>query len=368
MMAIDFDTQTYNTVAMLREDVAAAQAANDTARAASDALTQRLSAFSTELGVAKERLSTAESDKAAADAAEKSVAGSLLEALKATRQALIIYASARSTLALAETAAQQALAAGYEVAETLSYVTTASAKNSYITRKLLAAAEQADADASVAVGAAVSALKDATDAFIAAERAAGASFLVVASLVNLQMLVSGYTRAQRSNEDEIPSALRDVPALTLSGAPSVSGKLDARAVRDFDRFLLQQTPELVSQQALDDSPFKDVPRSADLLAFTVDEYMKTTEGLRTQRLLALDAPATRVPAAKALAPVPKDVGLQPGFKLVHHTAQDYETEMQDATTLTQKAATEASQDLSRKTARLQTAQAALAAAQQAAGT
>jgi hypothetical protein len=356
MTAINYDTQTYNTVAALQADATAAQAAYDTAQAASDALTQRLSAFSTELGVAKERLSTAESDKAAADAAEKSVADSLLEALKASRQALIIYASARSTLELAETAAQQTLVAGYDVSETLSYVTTASAKNSYITRKLLTAAEQADADASAAVSAAVNALKDATDAFIATERAAGASFLVVASLVNLQMLMSGYTRPAKSNEDELPSALLSVPALNLSGVPPLPGKIDARAVRSFDMFLLQQLPELVSSDALGKAPLSDVPVSQDLLAFTVDDYMKTMENTRRQKIAASTISVT----------LSKDPGLQPGFKLVHDTARDYETEMQDATTRTQKAATEASQDLSRKTARLTTAQNALAAAQQAA--
>jgi hypothetical protein len=323
MMAIDFDTQTYNTVAGLQADVAAAQAAYDTAKAASDALTQRLSAFSTELGVAKERLSTAESDKAAADAAEKSVAGSLLEALKAARQALIIYASARSTLEIAEAVAQQALVAGYDVAETLSYVTTASAKNSYITRKLLVAAEQA----------------------------AGGALLVVASLVNLQLLVSGYTRPRRSNEAELPSALLDVPALSLSGVHSLSGKIDAAVVRSFDLTLLKMTPEL-------GAPPSGVPVSADLLAFAVAEYMKSTERTRAAKIAALAVHAAR----------PKDAGLQPGFQRVHGTAHAYETEIMDATMLTQKAATEASQELSRKAARLQTAQAALAAAQQAAGT
>jgi hypothetical protein len=351
MMAIDFDTQTYNTVAGLQADVATAQAAYDTAKAASDALTQRLSAFSAELGVAKERLSTAESDKAAADAAEKSVAGSLLEALKAARQALIIYASARSTLEIAEAVAQQALVAGYDVAETLSYVTTASAKNSYITRKLLVAAEQADADASAAVSAAVSALKDATDAFIATERAAGGALLVVASLVNLQLLVSGYTRPRRSNEVELPSALLDVPALSLSGVHSLSGKIDAAVVRSFDLTLLKMTPEL-------GTPPSGVPVSADLLGFAVAEYMKSTERTRATKIAALAVHGAR----------PKDAGLQPGFQRVHGTAHAYETEIMDATMLTQKAATEASQELSRKAARLQAAQAALAAAQQAAGT
>lgn len=368
MMAIDFDTQTFNTVSALRADVAAAQAAYDAAKAASDALTQRLSAFSTELDVAKDRLSTAESDKAAAAVAEKSVAGSLLEALKATRQALIIYASARSTLALAETAAQQTLVAAYDVSETLSYVATASAKNSYITRKLLAAAEQADADASAAVDAAVNALKDAADAFIATERAAGAAFLVVASLVNLQMLMSGYTRPQSSNEDELPSALLAVPALNLSGVPPLPGKIDAGVLRKFDQFLLQQTPQLIASDALGKPPFSTLPASADLLAFTVDEYMKSTENTSEQTIRTLRASAPRASAPNAPATPPQDVGLQPGFAQVHDTAQGYETEIQDATTLTQKAATAAAQDLSRKTARLQTAQAALAAAQQAAGT
>lgn len=359
MIAIDFDTQTYNTVAGLRADLAEAQGEYDSAKAASDALTQRLSAFSTELDVAKERLSTAESDKTAADAAEKSVAGSLLEALRATRQALIIYASARTTLRLAESAAQQTLAAGYEVSETLSYVATASAKNSYITRKLLTAAEQADADASAAVTAAVIALKDATDAFIAAERAAGAAFLVVASLVNLQMLVTGYTPREWSNEDELPSALLDVPKLNLSGVPQLPGKIDAKVVRSFDQFLLQQTPpELVSRDALAKPPYNDLPPSADLLAFTVDQYIQPEE----------DAEKTRLGALAASATLPKDMGLQPGFQRVYDTARKYETEMQDATMKTQRAATAASLDLSRKTARLQTAQAALAAAQQAAGT
>lgn len=358
MIAIDYDTQTYNTVATLEADVAAAQAAYDTAKAASDALSQRLSAFSTELGIAKQVLATAESDRATADATEKSVAESLLEALKASRQALIIYASARSMLELAETAAQQSLVAGYDVSETLSYVTTASSRNSYITRKLQTAAEQADADASAAVSAAVGALRDTADAFIASERAAGASFLVVASLVNLQMLMSGYTSAAKSNEDELPSALLRVPALNLSGVPPLPGKIDSKALRSFDLFLLQQLPELISSDALGKPPYSEVSVSADLLAFTVDEYMKTMESTRIQK----------VEAFAVTTILPKDPGLQPGFKLVYQTAQAYETEMQDATTLTQKAATAASQDLSRKSARLQTAQSALAAAQQAART
>jgi hypothetical protein len=368
MIAIDYDRQTYNIVATLKADVAAAQAAYDTAKAASDALTQRLSAFETELGIAKERRSTAEINKAAADAAEKAVAGSLLEALKATRQALIIYASARSALELAEAAAQRTLAAGYGVSETLSYVTTASAKNSFITRKLLTAAEHADADASAAVGAAVGALRDAADAFIATERAAGAAFMVVASLVNLQMLMFGYTQPQRSNEEELPSALRSVPALHLSGVPPLNlsgvpplpGKIDARTVRSFDVFLLQQTPALISSADLGEPPFKDLPMSADLLAFAVAEYTRATESLRAQNAQKL--------ASSPAPTLPHDMGLQPGFTRVHRTATDHETEVQDASTLAHQAATEASKDLARKTARLQTAQNALAAAQQAAGT
>jgi hypothetical protein len=357
MIAIDYDRQTFNTVATLQADVAAAQAASDIARAASDALTQRLSAFSAELGIAEERLTTARSDSAAADAAEKSVDGSLLEALKATRQALIIYASARSTLELAERAAQQALVAGYDVAQTLSYVTTASAKNSFITRKLLAAAEQADADASAAVSAAISALKDATDAFIAAERATGASFLVVASLVNLQMLMSGYERPSRSNEDELPSALLLVPALNLAGAPG-----DIKDARSFDVFLLRQTPALISSSDLD-KLIAVIHPSADLLEEAIGFYTSQVETTRAGKAKDL-VPTASTPSTK----LPEDSGLQPGFKLVHDTAKSYEAEMQEATTRTQKAATDASQDLSRKAARLQTAQHALAAAQQAART
>ncbi|HSJ00015.1 MAG TPA: hypothetical protein VLA59_06470 [Patescibacteria group bacterium] len=363
MIAIDFDKQTFNTVATLQADVAAAQAAYDTSKAASDALTQRLSAFSAELGVAQERLSTSRSDSAAADAAEKSVDGSLLEALKATRQALIIHASARSTLELAETAAQQALVAGYDVAQTLSYVTTASAKNSFITRKLLAAAEQADADASAAVDAAISALKDATDAFIATERAAGASFLVVASLVNLQMLMSGYERPPRSNEDELPSALLMVPALNLSAVPG-----DIKDVRSFDVFLLRQTPALISSSDLDNEVIAVIHPSADLLEEAIRFYTNEVESTRAGKAKDLAPRAPTASTASTSTKLPEDSGLQPGFKLVHDTAKSYEVEMQEATTRTQKAATDASQDLSRKAARLQTAQQALAAAQQAART
>jgi trimeric autotransporter adhesin len=359
MIAIDYDKQTYNTVATLQAGVTAAQAAYDTAKMASDALTQRLSAFSTELGVAQARLSTAESDQAAADAAEKSVADSLLEALRATRQALIIYASARHTLQLAEAAARQTLKAGYDVSETLSYVTTASAKNSFITRKLLAAAEQADADASAAVSAASIALRDATDAFIATERAAGALFLVVASLVNLQSLMSGYTKPDRSNEAELPSALRDVPPLGLANVPPLPARMSPASVRAFDTFVLQQTPELTKQISAEKNKLLlELPESADLLERTAAYYMETTESNRTKR----------VKASKAAATLPKDSGLQPGLQRVYETAKGYETEMQDATTLTQKAATAAAQELSRRAARLQTAQSALAAAQQAAGT
>jgi len=361
MSSTDYDTQTYNTVAALQAGVTTAQAAHDIAKAASDALAQRLSAFSTELGVAQARLSTAESDSAAADAAEKSVAGSLVEALKATRQALIIYASARNTLQLAEAAAQQALAAGYDVSETHSYVTAASAKNSFITRKLLAAAEQADANASAAVSAAVTALKDTTDACIETERAAGASFLVVAGLLNLQSLMTGYTTPARSNEEELPNALRSVPPLRLADVPQLPpppARITPAIVRSFDMFLLKQTPELISSDKLDKSPYSDLPGNADLLEFTVADYMKTAEATRGPKAVAPTARAT-------LADHP---GLQPGFQCVYDTARAYETEMQHATTLTQKAATEASQDLSRKTARLQTAQNALAAARQAAGT
>ncbi|HET9626563.1 MAG TPA: hypothetical protein VFP84_34610 [Kofleriaceae bacterium] len=362
MIAIDFDTQTYNTVASLQADVAAASAAYDTAKASSDALNQRLSVFSVELDVAKQRLSIAESDQAATDAAEKSVAAALLEALRATRQAVIIYASARSTLALAEAAAQQTLTAAYDTSELLSHVVTASAKNSYITRKLLIAAEQADANAAAAVSAAVIALTDTTQAFIACERAAGAAFLVVASLVNLQMLISGYQRAALSNEDELPSALSEVPALDLSIAPELPAKLDAAAIRAFDQFVLRQSPELGTQ------PLNDLPVSADLLSATVDEYMASTEKLRIAHVSAVGALTKRGPTITPPAHVRPDLGLQPGFKLVCDIAQAYETEIQDANTLTRKAATAASQDLSRKSARLQTAQAALAAAQQAAGT
>jgi hypothetical protein len=356
MIAIDYDTQTYNTIASLEEEVDVAQAAYDSAKASSDALSLRLSTFSTELGVAKEVLATAESDQAAANASEKSIADSLLESLKSCRQALIIYASARSMLELAETAALQTLAAGYSVSETLSYVSTASAKNSYITRKLLAAAEQSDSDASAAVTAAINALRDTTEAFIATERAAGASFLVVASLVNLQMLMSGYQTAAKSNEAELPSALRSVPVLNLGGVPPLPMRIDAKVVRSFDLFLLQQLPELVSGSALDKPPYSDVSVSADLLAFAVEQYMTQIETTRLLRVATLSASAT----------LPKDAGLQPGFQLVYRTALSYETELQDATTLTQKAATAAAQDLSRKSARLSAAQSALAAAQQAA--
>lgn len=358
MIAINYDTQTYNTVATLEADLAVAQAAFDAAKASSDALNQRLSTFSAELDVAKAALSTAESDQAAADATEKSVADSMLEALKACRQALLIYASARNMLGLAETAALQALAAGYDVSETLSYVTTASAKNSYITRKLLAAATQADADAGAAVTAAVDALRDTADAFIATERAAGASFLVVASLVNLQMLMSGYSIPPKSNEADLPNALRFVPVLNLAGVPPLPMKIDAKVVRSFDIFLLQQMPEVISSDMLGRPPLSDASLSADLLALAVAEYISSIEALRLRQVVA----QTR---ATTLA---EDSGLQPGFHYVYQAARGYETEMQDATTLTQKAATAASQDLSRKAARLQTAQSALAAAQQAART
>jgi trimeric autotransporter adhesin len=351
MIHIDFDKQTHNTVAALEAHVTEAQSASDTAKAASNALTQRLSVFSNELDDAQARLSTAKSDKAAADAAEQSVDDALLEALKANRQALIIYASARRTLELAETAAQQTLVAGYDVAETLSYVTTASAKNSFITRKLLAAAEQADADASAAVSAAVSALRGATDAFIATELSACASFLVVASLVNLQRLMSGYEPPLSSNEDELPSALFSVSTLKLSGLPT-----DIKAVRDFDKFLLRHTPALISSVDLDTLLDKS-PLSADLLKLAVDAYMKTTGTGRKAKVEAFKEPS---------ATLPKHPGLQPGFESVQKTAQAYETLMQEATTRTQKAATEASQDQSRKAARLQTAQNALSAAMQAA--
>jgi hypothetical protein len=360
MSSTDYDMQTYNTVAALQAGVTTAQAAYDIAKVTSDALTQRLAAFSSELGVAQARLSTAESDSAAADAAEKSVAGSLVEALKATRQALIIHASVRNTLQLAEAAAQQALAAGYDVSETLSYVTAASAKNSFITRKLLAAAEQADASASAAVSAAVTALKDATDACIETERAAGASFLVVAGLLNLQSLMTGYTTSTRSNVEELPSALRGVPPIRLADVPQLPpppARITPAIVRSFDRFLLQQTPELISSDKLDRSPFSDLPGNADLLEFTVADYVKTAEGTRARKA-PLVAPAKLADHS----------GLQPGFQWVYATARAYETETQDATILTQKAATEAAQDLSRKAARLQTAQNALAAARQAAGT
>jgi len=60
--------------------------------------------------------------------------------------------------------------------------------------------------------------------------------------------------------------------------------------------------------------------------------------------------------------------LQPGFTKVHAVARAYETEIQDATALTQQAATAASQKLSRMAARLQIAQNALAAANRATGT
>lgn len=365
MIAIDYDKQTFNTVATLKADVDVAQAAYGTAKAASDALSQRLSAFSAELDVAKARLDTAKSDSAAADAAEKSVDGALLEALRATRQTLIIYATVRSTLELAEIAAQQTLLAGYDVSETLSYVASASAKNSFITRKLLVAAEQADTDASAAVSAAVSALRDSTDAFIAAERATGAAFLVVASLVNLQRLMSGYSRPAGSNEDEMPSALLGVPTLNLSGVPR-----DVKDVRGLDEFLLRQMPELLSSADVDKlvSDAKDVP-GADLLELAVTRYMQQTERGRAQKEVGVKAMLSAVSAVStAPATLPEDSGLQPGFQWVLDAAQRYETEMQKATTLTQQAATDASQDLSRKTARLQTAQQALAAAQQAAGT
>jgi hypothetical protein len=399
MIPIDYDTQTYNTVAALQVGVATAQTAYDTAETVSDALAQRLSTFLTELGVAQMRLSTAESDKAAADAAEKSVDGSLLEALKATRQALIIYASARNTLQLAQTAAQQAVVAGYLVSETLSHVTTASNKNSFITRQLLVAAEQAEADASAAVDAAVSALKDATDAFIATERAAGASFLVVASLIDLQSLMSGYTKPKSSNENELPSALGGVKPLSLAGVLLPPARSTPASDRKFDKFLLQQTPALLSSAELlsSDAIGNDVPTSVDLLEFAVDRYMKTTANMKDQKVKDQKDKAQKVKDQKdkaqkvkdqkdkaqkvkdqkdkdqeddaptVLAPLPDDSGLQPGFNLVRDIAKDYETEMQDATTLTRQAATDALQDLSRKTAALQTAQNALTAARQAAG-
>jgi len=355
MKMLDFDKQTKNTVVALDAGVTAAQAEYKTAKAASDALAQRLSTFSAELDVAQVRLATAKSDSAAADATEQSVDDALLEALKATRQALIIYASARRALALAEKAARQTVAAGYLVAETLKYVTTASDKNSFITRKLLAGAEQADADASAAVSAAIDALRDAMDAFIATERAAGASFLVVASLVNLQMLMSGYEKPPRSNEDELPSALLVIPALDLSALTDD----DAMVVRKLDEFLLQQTPELIKPGAIDKLSSDNPSSSADLLELAVRKYMHGTEKRRSAMVKRIKD--------KASVPLRKTSGLQPGFKMVHAVAQAYETEMQDATLLTQEAATTASQELSRKAARLLTAQHALTAARQAAG-
>jgi hypothetical protein len=103
--------------------------------------------------------------------------------------------------------------------------------------------------------------------------------------------------------------------------------------------------------------------SADLLEEAIGFYTSQVETTRAGKAKDL-VPTASTPSTK----LPEDSGLQPGFKLVHDTAKSYEAEMQEATTRTQKAATDASQDLSRKAARLQTAQHALAAAQQAART
>jgi hypothetical protein len=178
--------------------------------------------------------------------------------------------------------------------------------------------------------------------------------------------MSGYTTPASSNEDELPSALLGVPPLMLAGVPQLPpspARITPALVRSFDKFLLQQTPELISSDKLNKSPFSDLPGNADLLEVTVADYMKTTENASIAKVAEFMKSATLTGPA-----LPADPGLQPGFKLVQGIAQDYETEMQDATTLTQQAATKAAQELSRKTARLQTAQNALAAAQQAAGT
>jgi hypothetical protein len=105
-------------------------------------------------------------------------------------------------------------------------------------------------------------------------------------------------------------------------------------------------------------PLSDASLSADLLALAVGEFISSIEAVRRGQLMDLTRSGS----------LPADSGLQPGFHFVYQAARAYETEMQDATTLTQKSATAASQDLSRKAARLQTAQSALAAALQAART
>jgi hypothetical protein len=336
-----YDQITFNKIGTLDAEARIRQSAYDVAKAVRDALASRVTSFETELAAAKADLDTAQRNLSLALKTEKSVRGAMKAALISARQEIIIYAYVKKVFQLAHSTANQAILAGYTISALLTEVVAAEAKNSYITPRLLTATQAADASAATAVTAATAALQNAMAALSAVERSVGATCLVMASIMNLQRLTSGYTPFRDTDEDGIPDALLVVPQPDLRSIDisSILGESQDRARLEVsvDGVLTNWIHTFMGLQPMRDA--REDPRDGPV-----------------ERLLAMLFPEEK----------PKKEGLTQILKDISDQTLDAEKRIDDATTQAKVQLSSAEQYLARRQAERDAVQRALAAAKQAA--
>lgn len=367
-----YDQTKTNRIKTLETEAEQKQAAYRVSKALTDALTDRVARFEAELSAAQGDLATANSNYAAALKTANSVRGAMAAAIDSARGAMMTYAYVRKVFQISNKAAREAVQAGHDVSALLSEVDSAS-KNSLITPLLRTKAEEADGTAATAVAAATTALRDAMTAFVAAERSVWASFLVMASIINLQRLASGYQRVLDSDELGVPDALFSVPQPALgrlddtdnpAEPAELTDKLNTSLMNKYERARLMERVEAVLVEWLQAYITQALSRKKGK-----NKPGKTVAGLLEQLFPEDFAPGRTRPGQEP-PPNPNDADMKPGltdlFREIQAGASTYEEEIDAATTNAKVALSHAQQELARRQADSDAVQKALTAARQAA--